>query len=676
MVVVSGPPTVVLLMAKLPDELEREFRTHYLLRFLNYMRVMWVLALLLWVGGALADPALFPDVASELRVVRIAAGLVITLVVFALWIPAVVRGPIHVVTMVAAIASGCGTVALVGITSFPRAMTHFVTAIVVAIVTSCFVTILRFKHTAIACGTIVAAYVVTVFWAAPAPTAIAARTSFALFGTTLVGLMGAYVVEQYARQNFAQRRALEASERRALEASRAKSVFLSNMSHELRTPLNAVLGFAQMLERSPTLEEKERESVSIIKSSGEHLLDLINDVLAIAKIEAGKVTLTEKPFDLRDLLRGVVEMIRVRTQAKGLQLVVDIPDDLPKPVVGDEGKLRQVLVNLLGNAVKFTEEGGVALRARWVDGVASFEVEDTGYGIAEEEIARLFEAFAQTESGRIAKEGTGLGLAISQNFVNLMGGRIRVRSTLGKGSIFAFDVELPRGQEASVEPGASRVVGLEGDQPAWRLLAVDDTVENRALICEMLRAVDFDVRSAANGQEAVEIWKSWRPHLIWMDIRMPVMDGVAATRLIRELEEPDERCAIVALTASAFEHDRQEIMTSGFDGFITKPYREGTIFDAISTHLGVRYRYERPLSAAVASVATRSALTRERLMRLPRELIVRLEEALVTGDVEASNEAAEAVLVLDGELGADLRRAVREYRFDELLGLLGGAQEA
>jgi CheY-like chemotaxis protein len=161
-----------------------------------------------------------------------------------------------------------------------------------------------------------------------------------------------------------------------------------------------------------------------------------------------------------------------------------------------------------------------------------------------------------------------------------------------------------------------------------------------------------------------------------MDIRMPVMDGVAATRLIRELEDPDERCAIVALTASAFEHDRQEIMTSGFDGFITKPYREGTIFDAISTHLGVRYRYERPQSAAVASVATRSALTRERLMRLPRELIARLEEALVTGDVEASNEAAEAVLVLDGELGTDLRRAVREYRFDELLGLLSGAQEA
>jgi signal transduction histidine kinase/CheY-like chemotaxis protein len=660
------------LMARLPDELEREFRTHYLLRFLNYMRAMWVLALLLWLGGAIADPALFPDVASELRNVRIAAGLAIAVVIVALWIPAVVRGPIHVVATAAAIASGWGTVALVGITSFPRAMTHFVTAIVVGIVTSCFVTILRFEHTLIACSTIVASYVLTVFWLAPAPPAIAGRTSFALFGTTLVGLMGAYVVEQYARQNFAQRRALEASERRALEASRAKSLFLSNMSHELRTPLNAVLGFAQVLERSPTLEEKERESVSIIKSSGEHLLDLINDVLAIAKIEAGKVTLTEKPLDLRDLLRGVVEMIRVRTQAKGLQLVVDIPDDLPERVVGDEGKLRQVLVNLLGNAVKFTEEGGVALRAQWVDGVASFEVEDTGYGIAEEETERLFEAFAQTESGRLAREGTGLGLAISQNFVSLMGGRIRVQSTLGKGSIFAFEIALARGQAETAEESAARVVGLEADQPSWRLLAVDDTAENRALICEMLTTVDFDVRAAANGREAVEIWRSWRPHLIWMDIRMPVMDGVAATRLIRELESPGERCVIVALTASAFEHDRQAIMTSGFDGFITKPYREATIFDAISKHLGVKYRYERPRSTAAAAGATPSPLTRERLMSLPRELISRLEEALVTGDVEASNEAAEAVLVVDGELGADLRRAVREYRFDELLALLGG----
>ena len=663
---------MVTLTAKLPGPLEHEFRTHYRLRFLNHMRAMWALAVLLWVGGAIADPTLFPDVATDLRFVRVVAGLAIALVFPLLWIPAVVRGPLHVVTTAAAIAAGCGTVALVAITSFPGAMTHFVTLIVVAIVTSCFVTILRFEHAVVACVTIVVAYVVTVFWLAPAPAAIAARTSFALSGITVVGLMVTFFVEQYARDNFAQRRALEASERRALEASRAKSVFLSNMSHELRTPLNAVLGFAQLLERSPALPDKERESVSIIKSSGEHLLDLINDVLAISKIEAGKITLAQKPFDLRHLLRGVVEMIRVRTQERGLQLVVDLSDDIPDRVVGDEGKLRQVLVNLLGNAVKFTDAGGVAMRAKWVDGIASFEVEDTGYGIAEEEMARLFEAFAQTESGRVAKEGTGLGLAISQNFVDLMGGRIRVRSTLAQGSVFAFEIPLPQGGEDDVEHAASRVAGLEAGQPARRILAVDDSAENRALLREMLEGVGFDVRSATNGQEAVETWESWRPHLIWMDIRMPVMDGVAATRLIRELEDADHRCVILALTASAFEHDRQSIMTSGFDGFATKPYREETIFDAIAKHLGVRYRFDRPRAESQAAEAPASTLTRERLSALPRELIARLEEALLIGDVEASNEAAERIQAHDGALGADVRRAVREYRFDELLGLLGG----
>jgi signal transduction histidine kinase/CheY-like chemotaxis protein len=670
---------MITLTTRLPDDLEREFRAHYLQRFLNHMRAMWALGVLLWGGGALADPALFPEVAAELRVVRIAVTLVVLAVVASLYVPAVVRGPVHLVTMVGTAAVGYGSVALVGITGFPGAMMHFMTAIVVTIVATCFVTVLRVEYTIASCLSIVGAYALTVFWLAPAPTVIAARTSFAILGTTLVGLMVTYVVEQYARENFAQRRALEASEKEAREAreeavraSQAKSVFLSNMSHELRTPLNAVLGFAQLLERSAALPEKERESVTIIKSSGEYLLELINDVLAISKIEAGKVALAETPFDLRHMLRGVVEMIRVRTEGKGLQLVVDVADDLPERVVGDEGKLRQVLVNLLGNAVKFTEEGGVALRARWVDGVASFEVEDTGYGIAEEEVGRLFEAFAQTESGRASKEGTGLGLAISQNFVALMGGRIRARSVLGKGSVFAFDVALPEGAEEAAERGAARVVGLEPGQPAWRILCVDDTAENRAAIDELLRGVGFDVRIATNGREAVDLWASWRPHLIWMDLRMPVMDGVAATRLIREREGAGERCVVLALTASAFEHDREAILSSGFDGFVTKPYREESIFDAVAEHLGAAYRYEQPEAADVPE-ATRPALGPERLAALPAALLARLEEALVIGDVSASNEAAEGVHALDPELGAELRRAVREYRFDEILGRLGRA---
>ncbi len=670
---------MIKLTTRLPDGLEREFRAHYLLRFLNHMRAMWVLGGVLWGVGALADSALFPAVAGELRIVRIAVTLVVIAVVAALYIPAVVRGPIHVVAMVGTAVVGYGSVALVGITGFPGAMTHFVTTIVVAIVATCFVTILRVEYTIASCMSIVGAYALTVFVITPTTTVIAARTTFAILGTTLVGLMATYIVEQYARENFAQRRALEASEKEAREAREeairanyAKSVFLSNMSHELRTPLNAVLGFAQLLERSAELPEKDRESLSIIKSSGEHLLELINDVLAIAKIEAGKTTLTDRPFDLRDLLRGVVEMIRVRTEARGLSLVVDVADDLPERVVGDEGKLRQVLVNLLGNAVKFTDEGGVALRARWVDGVASFEVEDTGHGIAEDELGKLFEAFAQTESGRASEEGTGLGLAISQNFVSLMGGRIRVRSELGRGSVFSFDVALPECVEAAEDRGAVRIVGLEPGQPAWRILCVDDMAENRALMGTLLDGVGFDVRMATNGQQAVDLWESWRPHLIWMDLRMPVLDGRAATELIREREREGarERCIILALTASAFEHDRAAILSSGFDGFVTKPYREATIFDAIGEHLGVVYRYERRESIETTQ-ADRPALAPDRLAALPGELLARLEEALLIGDVSASNKAADGVHAVDPELGAELRRAVREYRFDDILGLLG-----
>lgn len=679
---------MIKLTTRLPEGLEREFRAHYLQRFLNHTRAMWVLAGILWIVGALADAVLFPEVAAELRIVRIAVTFVVIAVVAALYIPAVIRGPVHIVAMIGTAVAGCGSVALVGITGFPGAMTHFVTTIVVAIVATCFVTILRLEYTIASCVWIVGTYALTVFVITPATTVIAARTTFAILGTSLVGLMVTYIVEQYARENFAQRRALEASEKEAREAreeavraNHAKSVFLSNMSHELRTPLNAVLGFAQLLERSATLREKDRESVSIIKSSGEHLLELINDVLAIAKIEAGKTTLTDRPFDLRDLLRGVVEMIRVQTEGRGLTLVVDIDDDLPERVIGDEGKLRQVLVNLLGNAVKFTDEGGVALRARWDErdgGVASFEVEDTGHGVAEHELEKLFEAFAQTESGLAAKEGTGLGLAISQNFVALMGGRIRVRSELGKGSVFSFDVALPKGVEAAEDPGAIRIVGLEPGQPEWRILCVDDMAENRALIGMLLEGVGFEVRMATNGRQCVDLWESWRPHLIWMDLRMPVLDGRAATEIIRKREsQGDEcdgapvRCVILALTASAFEHDRAAILSSGFDGFVTKPFREETIFGAIAEHLGAVYRYE-TRDAVEATEAQRPALVAARLAALPGDLLSRLEEALLIGDVSASNTAADGVDALDPELGAELRRAVREYRFDDILGLLAG----
>jgi signal transduction histidine kinase/ligand-binding sensor domain-containing protein/CheY-like chemotaxis protein len=481
------------------------------------------------------------------------------------------------------------------------------------------------------------------------------------------------LAETVEQLRISEKQALEAGEQ-ALEASRAKSVFLSSMSHELRTPLNAVLGFAQLMERDPRIPADQQDNLAIIRRSGEHLLGLINDVLSIAKIEAGKLTLNEQVFDLRRLLAGTQAMIRVRSEAKGLSLAIDLAPDLPRSVRGDEGKLRQVLVNLLGNAVKFTDEGGVALRVAWRDDVAAFEVEDTGQGIARQELEQIFEPFVQSESGRGAKEGTGLGLAITRSFVRLMGGDIRVTSEVGKGTIFSFEVELPASGEAEVSEQRRTVTGLaepDGGRAAYRILVADDTPENRVLLVKLLAPVGFDVREAADGREAVEAWASWRPDLIWMDMRMPVMDGYEAVKHIREAESErrDGRTAIVALTASAFEHERERILAAGCDDLVSKPFREATIFDKLAERLGVTFVY-REAEQEAAPRAVDPALIPSRLAELPAGRIAELKLALEMGDDQAAAQAVDKIREHDEALAQELRTTIKSYQFGALLELI------
>ncbi|MCC6129256.1 MAG: response regulator [Acidobacteria bacterium] len=388
--------------------------------------------------------------------------------------------------------------------------------------------------------------------------------------------------------------AKEASEASALEASQAKSIFLANMSHELRTPLNAVLGFAQLLERDPAITGESREGLAIIRRSGEHILGLINDVLSISKIEAGKLSLISRPFDLAELLAAVKEMIQARAESKGLGLHFDVCSPLPPGVMGDDGKLRQVLINLLGNAVKFTVAGHVSLSARWEKGRAFFEVRDTGPGISPEERAHLFEAFTQTKTGRESTEGTGLGLAISRQIVRLMGGDITVESETGKGTVFRFEVDLPQAARPETT-SEGHVMQLIPSERVPLVLVADDTEENRILLTRLLRATGFSVAEAEDGEKAVEVWRRLRPDAIFMDSRMPVMSGLEAARRIRALEASPEapvarRTVILALTASAFAHERQEILESGADDFLTKPFRVETILEALGRHLGVQYR--------------------------------------------------------------------------------------
>ncbi len=420
-------------------------------------------------------------------------------------------------------------------------------------------------------------------------------------------------------------------------ANQAKTKFLSRMSHELRTPLNAILGFAQVMKADADLDPKFQNYIDIIDRSGEHLLELVNDVLSMSKIEAGEIQFREAAFALYPFLENLRDLFILRATAKGLTLQLDLEPNLPTWIITDEAKLRQVLINLVGNAIKFTTTGSITLgtaTSRSCEDKTDprihlqFCVEDTGEGIPEADIPRLFDAFTQGNIQTSSQEGTGLGLPISQQFVKLMGGKLKLSSVVGEGTRCEFCIPVERAAQAeeadpagqAIQPAEAsplgKIIGLAPGQDTYRILIVEDDRVSRLLLLKVLRPLGFETQEAANGEEAIALWQTWRPHLIFMDMQMPVMDGDEATQKIRQAIAAETQVSdpehlgphlpdsstpelpsrgpdpiIIALTASAFETDRDRSLTSGCNDFMGKPFRREILLEKIAQHLGVNYRY-------------------------------------------------------------------------------------
>lgn len=461
----------------------------------------------------------------------------------------------------------------------------------------------------------------------------------------------------------------------AERANRAKSSFLANMSHEIRTPMNSILGFSELLLRDNSLSAQQRQYLDNINRSGEHLLALINDILDLSKIEAGQTVQNSDRFELIPFVQELERMFRLRMEGKGLQFIVEASQPLPVTIVTDKGKLRQILINLLGNALKFTKSGQVSLHVgAQPEGDGQWrlqcKVSDTGVGIPSEELPWIFHAFEQAQSGR-ENGGTGLGLTITQNYVRLLGGEIAVQSEAGSGSVFFFWIRVA---EASSLNDASTltvpsIVGIPKGFPAPRILIVDDDRLNRQLLVRLLESIGFAAHEAGNGQEGFEAFQEWHPDLILMDLRMPMLSGCEAIRRIRASEGGD-RVPIIAMTASVLDESRRDAAQYGADELLLKPFRTETLLQMLRLRLNLAVEYARPKAAE----AVPHTLNQDQLMRLSSDFTQELCNAALSGDYYLMLELTRKLESVDLAAAAILRGMVLRFEFQRLIDLLGGKE--
>jgi signal transduction histidine kinase/DNA-binding NarL/FixJ family response regulator len=476
---------------------------------------------------------------------------------------------------------------------------------------------------------------------------------------------------------------------RAEAANRAKSDFLANMSHELRAPLTTILGFSSLLAYDSNLTPQQYENLQTIAHSGEHLLALINGVLDLSKIEAGSIAVQPKAFDLHEMLLELERMFQFHAGQKGLNLRFERLSDVPQYICADQDKLHQILINLLSNAVKFTSTGRVVVRVRTENPpqtrgeykpndqcVLSFVVEDTGVGIAPDELDKVFEAFMQTESGRKAKQGTGLGLSISRTLVRLMGGELTVHSEVNVGSRFQFAVPVTLSASREKEAlqavlAQPRIIGLEDGQPVFRLLLVEDVKANRELLVKLLQPLGFKIREAANAQEAVEIVAKWHPHLVFLDMPLPVLDGHVVAQRIKTIRADT---VIVALTSAVYEEGCQKLLQLECDECLYKPFKVDDILAALRKYLGVRFLYEHEVRGGMEARAETVALGPDAigsaLATLPIDLLQNLELAALRSDPQQILDIVGHIHIYDPRVAEALKRLVNTFDYARILALI------